>query len=149
MAISGGIKALSFTGSNHRLEGNLSFERRFIARPNFFMSAQPELYASRNTLPDAPYFNPPHDANLGVAVKGEHILWRRYEHSLRQEFRAGASSFWQANYPVNWVGDLGYHQVLRFDPNWYLHYGGSVARRVYDGRSVRDLQASVTLETKF
>jgi biofilm PGA synthesis protein PgaA len=149
MAISGGIRALSFTDGNQRLEGNVSFQRRFIDRPRLIVSMQPELYLSRNTAKDAPYFNPPHDGTFGVAVTCEHILWRRYERSLFQQLRVGASAYWQMNFPTNWLGDVTYQQVLRFERKWDLRYGGGVSRRVYDGRAVRNLEGLVTLETRF
>ena len=149
MEISAGIRALSFTDGNQRLEGTVSFQRRFISRPKLVVSMQPELYLSRNTAENAPYFNPPHDGTLGVAFKAEHILWRRYERSLFQQLRVGASAFWQMNFPTNWVGDVNYQLGFRFDPRWALRFEGGVARRVYDGGAVRDLQGLVTLETRF
>jgi biofilm PGA synthesis protein PgaA len=149
MSISGGITALTFTDGNHRLQGTVFFQRRFLDRTRLSAIVQPELYLSRNTINNAPYFNPPHDATLGASVRVEQVLWRRYEHSLSQEVRGGASAYWQADFPVNWVGDVNYEQVLRFDPKWDLRYGGGVGRRVYDGRSVRNLVGSITLETRF
>jgi len=149
MSISGGITALTFTDGNQRLQGTVFFQRRFLDRTNLSASVQPELYLSRNTINNAPYFNPPHDATLGASVKVEQVLWRRYEHSLSQEIRGGASAYWQADFPVNWIGDVNYEQVLRFDPKWDLRYGGGVGRRVYDGRSVRNLMGSITLATRF
>ena len=149
MSVSGGISALTFTDGNQRLQGSVFFQRRILERPRLTVSIQPEVYLSRNTLNNAPYFNPPHDGTIGASVKLQQILWRRYERSLSQQIRGGANAYWQVDYPANWIGDVNYEQVLRFDPKWELHYGGGVGRRVYDGRSVRDLLGSITLETRF
>lgn len=149
MSLAGGVRVLTFTDGNLRVEGNVFFQRRLLERPKWTVSVQPELYLSHNTLNNASYFNPPHDATLGASAKLQQVVWRRYERSLSQEIRGGANAYWQADYGASWVGSVEYEQVFRFDPKWDLHYGGGVARRVYDGRPVRDLLGSITLETRF
>lgn len=148
-AVSGSIGGLSFTDGNQRLQASLTLSRRITDRPHFKLTIHPEGYASKNTRLDAPYFNPQHDVSANLSVEADHILWRRYERSFRHGLTAGAGSYWEAHYRPDWVGQISYQQTFQIDPGLAIHYGVDVARRIYDGQSVRDLDFRATLEKAF
>ncbi|BDU16695.1 poly-beta-1,6 N-acetyl-D-glucosamine export porin PgaA [Lysobacter auxotrophicus] len=68
---------LDFTDGNRRWEGVLDFARTVVARPNVELVLRPALYASRNSLRDAPYFNPERDRSVSLTADLRHRLWRR------------------------------------------------------------------------
>jgi biofilm PGA synthesis protein PgaA len=113
------------------------------------VSIHPEIYVSHNTRLDAPYFNPLHDGSANVAVRIDHILWRRYERSFRQSLEVGAGPYWQAHYRTDWIGQVSYRQAFELAPSLEIRYGLDFGRRVYDGQSVRDLGIVATLDKRF
>jgi biofilm PGA synthesis protein PgaA len=147
-SISGGIGAYLFSDGNQRLEGSLSTVRRLITRPHLKVTIRPEFYASHNTRPDAPYFNPLHDEAASVVLRANHVFWRHYERSLQQSVELGAGPYWEAHFRPDWTGQIAYRQTFQINPGLELRYGVDFARRVYDGQPVRDFGAIVSLNKR-
>ena len=148
-SISARMGALSFSDGNQRFEGGVSLFRRLRDRPHFKLNIRPEFYASHNTRLDAPYFNPQHDTSANIAVELDHILWRRYERSFRQNLTAGMGPYWEALYRPDWIGQISYRQSFELQPGLEIRYGVDLARRVYDGQPVRDVGIVASLDKRF
>ena len=101
-----------FTDGNDRTEASAFFTTRLVERAGLSIDLRPELWWGANTRPDAPYFNPHRSASADVSAAARHLLWRRYERSLRHELRLTAGAFAQEDLP-NPLDRLG---LLRADP---------------------------------
>lgn len=148
-SISGGVGFLPFSDGNNRFEANLSLVRRIVDRPHVKINLHPEVYASHNTRLDAPYFNPAHDTSANLAAEIDHLIWRRYERSFRQSLTVGAGPYWEAHFRPDWIGQISYRHAFEFHPGLEFRYGVDLARRIYDGQSVRDFGVVVSLDKRF
>jgi biofilm PGA synthesis protein PgaA len=143
------VNAMDFSDGNHRLSGGFHFVQRLVDKPHLKITARPEIYVSRNTKPDAPYFNPSRDLSVVPGFDLVHILWRRYERSFRQHISGGAGTYWQANHGLGTIATATYEQIYQVSPNTDLHYGVTLARRVYDGDPVNSATLSLGLSRRF
>ena len=84
-----------------------------------------------------------------MSAAARHLLWRRYERSLRHELRLTAGAFAQEDYPTRWTGSASYEHILQLTTDSALYYGVGYARRVYDGRPVEDLRFWINLGHRF
>lgn len=132
-SLSANFSYLPFTDGNQRVAGSASFKERLINIPNFDLTGRADIYASSNTLANAPYYNPSQDLALTGGMLAEHVLWRRYDTSLVQALQVDAGLYAEQGYANNWIGTLTYEHRWRFDPLTELHYGVLLSRRVYDG----------------
>ena len=136
-AVAASVRRLWFTDGNDRIEASTHLVARLVERPDLTVDVRPELWWGTNTRPDAPYFNPKQSVSADAGVAARHLLWRRYERSLYQEFRLSAGVFAQQAYPTHWTGSVGYEQALRLTTESTLYYGVGWARRVYRRRPGR------------
>ena len=138
-----------FTDGNDRTEASAFFTTRLVERAGLNIDLRPELWWGANTRPDAPYFNPHRSASADVSAAARHLLWRRYERSLRHQLRLTAGAFAQEAHPTLWTGSATYEQTLQLTTDFALYYGLGYARRVYDGRPVEDLRFWINLGNRF
>jgi biofilm PGA synthesis protein PgaA len=140
---------VDFSDGNQRVSGGFHFVQRLVDRPHLKVTARPELYASSNTISDAPYFNPSRDFSFVPGFDLTHILWRHYEHSFRQHVSGGAGAYWQQDFGTGAIFNATYEQIYGVSPNTDLHYGATYARRMYDGEPVSSLSLVLGLSRKF
>jgi biofilm PGA synthesis protein PgaA len=148
-AVAASFRRLWFTDGNDRVEASTHLVARVIERPTLTVDVRPELWWGSNTRLDAPYFNPRRSTSADAGAAARHLLWRRYERSLYQEFRLSAGAFAQEGFPTRWTASAGYEQALRVTSDSTLYYGVGWARRVYDGEPVGDLRFYVNLGHRF
>jgi hypothetical protein len=84
-----------------------------------------------------------------VSAAARHLLWRRYERSLRHEIRLTAGAVAQQDFPTLWTGSASYEHILQLTTDSALYYGAGYARRVYDGKPVEDLRLWINLGHRF
>ncbi|WP_206363402.1 hypothetical protein [Cupriavidus necator] len=103
-----------FSDGNDRLEGGLSGVQRFYTAPHLKADLLVDLWASRNTRADTPYYNHPR-ADLFVlpSVRLTHTLSRRYETVWEQQFLAGTGAYSQRGFGTGAIVLVGYGQRLR------------------------------------
>jgi poly-beta-1,6 N-acetyl-D-glucosamine export porin PgaA len=145
----GDLHAFNFSDGNHRLAAGFRFAQRFVDRPHLKITARPEIYTSRNTARDAPYFNPSRDFSLLPAFDVAHVLWRRYERSFSQHINAAVGTYWQQGYGAGTIVITTYEQAYQVNPNTEVRYGATYARRIYDGGPVQSLSFSLSLARRF
>jgi biofilm PGA synthesis protein PgaA len=127
-----GVRAHEFTDGNQRRQIRFAWAERVLEQPSMSVTLRPELYASRNSLANAPYFNPSHDLAVSLAADVQDVLWRRYEDSWRHRILVRAGRYHQEGFDDGWVGGVGYEQAwqrARFELRWGLELG----RARYDG----------------
>jgi biofilm PGA synthesis protein PgaA len=79
-----------YTDGNERTAVSGAWHERWISEPRHKLDMDVSLYASRNTVADAPYFNPSRDASADATLTGEWLTWRDYAKSFKQRMFATA-----------------------------------------------------------
>jgi biofilm PGA synthesis protein PgaA len=128
-----GARLLDFSDGNRREQARLAWAERIAETPTWKLTLRPEIYASRNTRKDAPYFNPARDTSVSMAVDADGLLWRNYEASLRQRLVVRAGNYRQEGYASGWIGGVSYEQSWQPGPRFELRYGIEFGRARYDG----------------
>ena len=146
---SAGLRRWWFTDGNDRIEASGFLAARVLERHDLSIDLRPELWWGANTRLDAPYFNPRRSASGDMSATARHLLWRRYERSLRQELRLAAGAVAQQDFPTRWTGSASYEHILQLTTESSVYYGVGYARRVYDGNPVKDLRVWVNLGHRF
>jgi biofilm PGA synthesis protein PgaA len=88
-----------YNDGNRRLQITSSWEQRALTRPRLQINFTPQLWASANSKDQSrAYFNPKHDASIGMNTGINWITWRRYDQHLLQQFNVSAAPYWQEHY---------------------------------------------------
>jgi biofilm PGA synthesis protein PgaA len=132
-SVSAALRMLDFSDGNQRRTIALGGFQRLVAEPHLKLDLRPSLYASSNSLPGAPYFNPSRDALVLIGLEADHVAWRRYERSFSQRLVVNAGSYWQQGYASGAVGGLRYEHVWHNNPLTEWRYGIELDRSRYDG----------------
>jgi len=131
------MHVLGFSDGNRRRSVALGGFQRLVAEPHLKLDLRPGFYASSNSLPGAPYFNPARDTLVSIVIEADHVAWRRYERSFSQHVVVNAGSYWQQGYSAGTVGGLRYENVWRNSPLTEWRYGIELNRSRYDGMPER------------
>jgi biofilm PGA synthesis protein PgaA len=143
------LRSMSFSDRNERLSLRLAGAQTLIQRPGLSATLRPELYGSRNTESDVPYFNPSKDAAMQVGFDLQHRLWRRYQKVFSHSLNLGGGLYAQEHFPAGGIGNARYSQSYRIDPLTELRWGVEVSRRIYDGDAVGNLTLSAGWNQRF
>jgi poly-beta-1,6 N-acetyl-D-glucosamine export porin PgaA len=143
------VHALAFSDGNQRMETSASLSQRVYARPGLRVTVQGSVYGSTNSQTGGPYFSPGSDTSVSGAATVDHLLWRSYEHSLRQRLTVGIGAYQQSAYGSDTTGSVRYEQEYQASPFSAVRYGMDWARRIYDGVPERSLTLFVALEHRF
>ena len=147
--VSAALRPSWFTDGNDRIEASGFLTTRVVERASLSVELRPELWWGANTRLDAPYFNPRRSTSADVSAVARHLLWRRYERSLHQEFRLTTGVFAQEANPTLWTGSASYEHILQLTSAPSPYHGLGYARRVYDGLPVEDLRVWINLGHRF
>ncbi len=98
-SIQAAFTKMLYSDGNARSELAASWEQRVLTRPRLQINLTPQLWASENSKDQSRiYFNPKHDASLGVNAGIDWITWRHYDRHLLQQFNVSAAPYWQEDY---------------------------------------------------
>lgn len=122
-----------FSDDNRRSQLNLSGSQRMLSSPVYKLIAHASLYASRNSLRDAVYFNPRHDAAFELSVVNEWLTWRRYQRNFKQRLALSVGHYHQADFAGASTYGLRYEHEWERDGRFTLRYGIGSNRHPYDG----------------
>jgi poly-beta-1,6 N-acetyl-D-glucosamine export porin PgaA len=147
--LGGSLLGVNFSDGNQRIAFGSHFVHRIVDRPHLKVAVRPEIYASHNTLHNAPYFNPLRDLSVFPGFDAVHIFWRRYERTFRQHIGAGAGMYWQDGHGTNGIVTVTYEHIVDLNDAMALRYGLTFARRSYDGDPVDSLTFSLGLSRRF
>jgi len=138
-----------FSDGNDRLEAGVTGVQRFYTAPHLKADLLVDLWASRNTRDDTPYYNPRSDLTMLPSVRLTHTLYRRYETAWEQQFLAGAGAYAQRGFGTGAMMLIGYGQ--RFRTNDVFDVGATITgtSRPYDGRRERELRIVFDLTYRF
>lgn len=124
---------LRYDDGNRRDFLSLRGRQRLLARPHFLLDAFGGVATSRASRDDAPYFNPSRDAAVELGLRGDQIVWRRYERHFRHRLSVSGVHYWQEGFGAAWIPVARYEHEWQFAPGHQLSYGFNWSRPVYDG----------------
>lgn len=127
------LSRVDFTDDNERYESGLQFRQRLLDRGKFDVDGLIDLYGSKNSRKNAPYFNPESDFSSQLGLDLEHVITDRYDRSWTQQAAASIGYYQQEGYDGDWIGHLKYLQKIGLYPDFEGRCGVEVGRRVYDG----------------
>ena len=127
------LSRYDFTDTNRRESRFGMLGYTFEVLPYREQTLYGELYESRNTLDDAPYFNPKHDRSVGLVHRTNFIFESRFKRHVDSLFLA-LSSYWQEDFGAHGKWGMRYEQDYNFDGTSHLNLGLAYAKNVYDGQ---------------
>ncbi len=133
--ISGSLQASDFTDNNSRFEASARLRQRFIDIPHLDIDGRIELYGSKNSKTNVPYYSPEHDFSLQGALHVDHVYHRHYEHLLAQQLDVGYGFYDQKGFAARWIGHIRYEHRYRFTPWMEMLAGFEFGQNVYDGHA--------------
>ncbi|MDT4814057.1 Poly-beta-1,6-N-acetyl-D-glucosamine export protein [compost metagenome] len=138
-----------FSDGNDRLEGGISGVQRVYTAPHLKADLLVDLWSSRNSRTDVPYYSPRADLTVLPSARFTHTLYRRYETAWEQQFLAGAGTYSQQGFGTGAILLLGYGQ--RYRTNDVFDVGATVTAtsRPYDGQRERELRIVFDLTYRF
>jgi biofilm PGA synthesis protein PgaA len=148
-SVSANVSYQPFTDGNRRIAGGLQYREAFVSRPGLRVTGTGDAYASSNELTSVPYYSPPRDFSLTGGALIQHVVWRRYDHSLVQQLGGDVGLYAERGFDRNWLATLSYEHHWRFDPLTSFHYGLRWTRRVYDGAAENSLIFITGLAQRF
>jgi biofilm PGA synthesis protein PgaA len=92
-----------------------------------------EVYGSRNTLDNAPYFNPKRDRSVGLVHRTNFIFESRFKRHVDSLFLT-LSSYWQEDFDTHGKWGVRYEQDYNIDGVSHFNLGLAYDRNIYDGQ---------------
>ncbi len=143
------LQRLDFDDDNIRVSGLLAYEQRVINGPYFKLPVTLELYGSRNSKEDRPYFNPESDLSGTVTADLRWLLWRWYRRSFAHHLAFSGGFYRQKDFDTEGVGAVRYEHDWQISDTLALLYGVTWRRRVYDGDSEKGTWSYFTVDWRF
>lgn len=127
------LQRIDFDDDNTRVSVLLVLEQRLINGPYFKLPVTLELYGSRNSEEDRPYFNPERDLSGTVTADLRWLLWRWYRRSFAHHLALSGGVYRQKGFGTEGIGAVRYEHEWQISDTLSLLYGVTWRRRVYDG----------------
>ena len=143
------LQRFAFSDGNRRDVAQARWTERVIAGPVYQLEVTAGLYASKNSLTGAPYFNPSSDLSPTLELANEWLQWRRYTRAFRHRLVVTVGDYRQQGFGSATVAGARYEQEWSADDRLVFRYGIGRSRHPYDGvQTVRDF-AYVSLNWRF
>jgi len=140
---------MNFSDGNRRESTQARWTERVIAGPVYSLEITAGLYASRNSLTTAPYFNPASDFSPTLEFANEWLQWRRYTRAFRHRVVLTAGSYWQQSFGSAPTYAARYEQEWDADDRLTLRYGVGRSLHPYDGVQTARNFGNLSLNWRF
>lgn len=144
----GTVNDYDFSDSNRRRNFFTTAGYAYEMLPHREQRVYLEWYQSRNTLDDAPYFNPGRDRSLGVVHRTDFVFDSRYKRHVDSLYLT-MSDYAQDDFGSHWKWSVKYEQDYDFDDAQSLLWGVTYARNVYDGARENEWRAELRYVKRF
>ena len=143
------VSHLRFSDDNDRGQALLGCEQGLFVRNDWKMRLFLDLYTSRNSRDDAPYFNPESDFSLSTTHMTEQTVWHIYDRAFVHRIYLTVAAYKQQGFSNEMIGAVRYEQEHDFSDTQALLLGGILARNVYDGDSMNSYSLYLTYRCRF
>lgn len=143
------ITPSDFSDGNRRWDILLTGQERLWTRPTWFIDAGLELFHTRNSRSDVPYYSPRRESSVLPTLTWNHTIYQRYETAWTQQASMGLGGVRQHGYGTGLVNVLSYGQ--RYKSNDTFEVGGTLSTlsRPYDGRREREWRLMFDMTFRF
>ena len=148
-SIAAGTGLLKFSDGNARTTWSLAWQERLHASPRLKLDARIGLYGSRNSLSNAPYFNPSADFSPEFTLHLQWLTWRDYSRALTQRLRGSAGRYAQSGFAAGPVWELYYGHAWELGPRFSLQYGVGRVLHPCDGNQTGRTYYSLGVDWRF
>lgn len=138
-----------FSDGNRRQALLLRGQERLMTRPNWYLDAGVEVYATRNRRSDVPYYSPRSERSLLPTLSWHHTIAQRHDRAWTQHASVGLGGLRQQGYGGSALGVLSYGQRYRFNDVFELGGTLSASSRRYDGTREREWRIAIDLTQRF
>lgn len=121
------------TDNNIRRAFSVSQKQRLNFNPHWRVHSKLSAIYSSNTNTDVPYYSPKNDSLIEGEIDIEHLVWRDYEYTLRQQLWASIGRYAEYSFGSNTNWSVKYGHEWRNDPWWSFSYGLGISLRHYGG----------------
>ena len=146
-ALSGEL--VTFSDGNTRTVLDANTTQRLYSQPHLTIDAAAEIYASKNSSRNAPYFNPPEDLSGSVTLSANQILYRRYSFAYSHRLSVTGGDYLESGFAGGFAGNIYYEQRLRMNDSWEGAIGVQLRRQPYDGRSENSFAIVGSMDWRF
>ncbi len=143
------LTRLKFSDGNDREQAMLGYEQGLLVKNNWRMRLFLDLYTSRNSRDDAPYFNPDHDLSLSATHMTEYTHWRIYNRAFLQKLFLTLGTYKQSGFQHETIGSVRYEHNYDFSDTQALLWGVTAAKHAYDGEPVQSYSFYLTYRGRF
>lgn len=143
------LSRLKFSDENRREQALLGYEQGLLVKNDWKMRLFLDLYTSRNSRENAPYFNPDHDLSLSATHMIEHTIWRIYNRAFVQKLFLTAGTYKQSGFSNRLIWSIRYQQEHDFSDTQALLWGITIGRQVFDGEPVHNYGFYLTYRGRF
>ena len=138
-----------FSDDNNRQSALLGYEQGLWVKNNWKMRLFLDLYMSRNSRDDVPYFNPDNDLSLSATHMTEQTLWRIYGRAFVHRLFLTLGAYKQSGFSNAAIVSVRYEQDHKFSDVHALLWGVTLDRNVYDGDSVNSWSLDLIYRWRF
>ncbi|MDQ7970321.1 MAG: poly-beta-1,6 N-acetyl-D-glucosamine export porin PgaA, partial [Oxalicibacterium faecigallinarum] len=131
--IDGEISNTQFSDGNRRDAAGLAWTERWYSGPRLTFDSVVSLATSRNSLPNAVYFNPSSDSEATLGLNAEWLTWRRYQRAFSQQLQVYGGRYHQKGFSSGGTSGAQYGHVWTFDDAFRIEYGVGLSNHPYDG----------------
>lgn len=143
------LQRLKFSDDNIRESGSLSLKQRMYNGPYLKIPVSLDLYGSRNSERNRPYFNPEKDLSGTLTVDFRWLTWRWYTRSFSQNLAFTGGYYWQKGFGTGNVRSVRYEHDWNLSDTFSILYGVSLNRRIYDGNPENSTWTYLNLTWRF
>ncbi len=143
------LSQMNFSDGNRRQVALLNYQQGLFVRNDWKMRVSLDLGLTRNSLQDAPYFNPSHDLTLSITPMIEQTIRRIYGRAFVHRLFLSVGAYDQTGFGTRPIASLRYQQEYDFSDTQALLWGFSLSRNVYDGQSVGSYSLYATYRVRF
>ena len=143
------LERFAFSDGNRRDVAQARWTERVIAGPVYKLEITAGLYASKNSLTGAPYFNPISDVSPALEFANEWLQWRRYTRAFRHRLAVTVGDYRQQGFGTQPVAGARYEQEWTADDRLTFRYGVGRSRHPYDGVQTTRNYAYFSLNWRF
>lgn len=121
-------------------DGNLrewigsSYSQRLVNLPHHKIQGSVDVYFSRNSIDNAPYFNPSSDRELTLGLEHEWRIYHDYQRSLIQRAGIYGGVYDQNSYGSDSLWKFRLEHDWQLSDRLNISYGFEFSRRPYDGK---------------
>lgn len=138
-----------FSDGNRRWGVLLRGQERLVTRPNWYVDAGVEAYATRNRRNDVPYYSPRSERSLLPTLSWNHTLRQTPRTAWTQQASVGLGGLRQQGYGSSAVGVISYGQRWRANEVFDIGATLSATSRSYDGTREREWRVVFDMTQRF